>query len=151
MKLPLVKEFSAKCLLHVADQIRSLIQAKRGELAPLSLGLPALQGMYKGKREHRRWYDEDPIMQKAFAAMYSLPTAGLTVLSFKISDTMGLIGIYDYVCQQIGQEPSVRDLFNITKSGLEEGKDEAEQILKDIVGIELYDAFSREYQGQHKF
>lgn len=143
---PRVREFCGKLLLRFIDEVRQVLQNKKGELSPVSLGLPALQGLYKGKQNHHRWYDDDKIMQRAISTLYSLPLAGLSALSFKLSDTLGLIGVYDYVCIQIGQEPVVRELFNITKSGVEVGKDEAERILTEIVGPDLYEVFSREFQ-----
>jgi hypothetical protein len=110
------------------------------------MGLPALQGLYMAKREQRRWYDKEPILQKAIGTMYSLPKDGLSVLSFKLLDTFGLIAMYSFVCDQLGQDPTVRDLLNIVLTGLQEGKDEAEEVLSDIVGKDLYDAFSQEFK-----
>ena len=140
-----VREFAAKCLLHFTERVRKLVQAQQGGGGPVSLGLPALQGLYMAKREHRRWYDEEKILQKAIGGLYGLPKEGLTALSFKLYDTFGLMAMYSFVCDQLGQDPTVDDLLNIAKTGLQEGKEEAEELLADIVGKDLYDAFSQEF------
>lgn len=153
MEHPLVREFSAKCIARVARQIREVFQnrGKPGSPPPgpgseglISLGLPALKGLYQAKRENRRWYDTDTTLQKAVTSLYSLPTEGLTVLSFKMSDLIGLISLYGYVCEQTAQEPLVEDLFRIVKSGLEGSPQDAEEMLSEILGKDLYLSFSRE-------
>lgn len=150
MKHPLVREFSAKCLQRFAKQIRELMQggSKKGKGGGgeglVSLGLPALQGLFYAKRENRRWYDGDATMQKAITCLYSLPQEGLTVLSFKLIDIFGLITLYDHVCEETGQEPMLQDFFKITQTVLEVGKEEAEGMMCDILGKDLYDAFCKD-------
>lgn len=150
MNYPLVRMFCAKFIARVARQIRDML-ASRGKPGSqvggeglVSLGLPALKGLYAAKRENRRWYDRDPQLQKAITTLYSLSQEGLTVLTFKLNELMGLLQIYDAVCYQTDQDPTVNDLFKIAKAGLTEGITMAEEVLTEILGVDIYSHFMDE-------
>lgn len=144
LNYPLVRLFCAKFIARIARQIRDIL-ASRGKPGSqvggeglVSLGLPALKGLYAAKKTSRRWYDHDPQIQKAITTLYSLSQEGLTVLTFKLNDLMGLLVLYDTVCYQTLQDPTVQEMFKIAKAGLTEGMNVAEEVMVDILGFDVF-------------
>src|SRR5262249_3038693 len=103
-----------------------------------SIGLPGLEYLYKFGTQRRRWYDQDSVIQKAVGMLYTLPPEGLVAMGFKLGDTFGLIGVYDAICQELNQHPSIHDMVAISKLALNEGKESAETLLASIVGEDIY-------------
>ena len=139
MKHVEVQEFCGRMLNHFAEQIRKQIQYKN-HAGITSIGVEGIQQLYQFKRNQRRWYDQVKPVQKAVAAMYTLPPEGLTALSFAVGDTLGLISVYSQVCYEVDQIPMIQDLVTISKKSLQEGKDSAIDFVKELVGDDLFEA-----------
>lgn len=144
LHFPLVRLFCAKFISRIAMEIRDKLSGRSTSTDPdsdkviVSLGLPALKGLYAAKQSSRRWYDKDPQIQKAITSLYSLSQEGLTVLTFKLNDVMGLLQLYDTVCYSTDQEPTVQEMFKIAKAGLTEGIEVAEEVMVDILGFDVF-------------
>ena len=132
-----VRLYCARMISHFAEGIRKEIQHKNNS-GVTSIGLPGLEYLYKFGTHRRRWYDQEQIVQKAVGALYTLPPEGLVAMGFKLGDTFGLISVYDAVCAEIRQKASVHDLVGISKTTLNEGKEQAEKLLASIVGEDVY-------------
>jgi hypothetical protein len=70
---------------------------------------------------------------------------GLAALGFHMGDTIGLVSIYAQVCHEIGIPPSVPEMVRIFKTSLYLGKDEALDLMRELVGDELFEAMYQEY------
>jgi hypothetical protein len=144
LNFPIVRLFCAKFISRIAMEIRDKLSGRATSTDPdsdkviVSLGLPALKGLYAAKQSSRRWYDKDPQIQKAITSLYSLSQEGLTVLTFKLNDVMGLLQLYDTVCYSTDQEPTVQEMFKIAKAGLTEGIEVAEEVMVDILGFDVF-------------
>lgn len=141
-----IREFAARLIIQLTERIQEQLNSRGG--SHKSLGLPALRELYLARGHVRRWYDTEVIIKRAIGCFYSLPTEGLTVLTFKLRDTFELVAMYSYVCHQLGQDPSSKDLLGIARNGLHEGKEEAEEFLSELVGKDLYEALSQEFNEQ---
>jgi hypothetical protein len=148
MPQPECREFSARVVIHFAEKIRKEILHKGRHSAKVSsIGATGITGLYNFGHETRRWYDDDPAIQKAAGLLYGLPAEGLSVVGFKLGDTIGLIQVYASVCEQIAQSPDLGDLTKICTTSLQAGRKEAEETLISIVGQELYDSVSPDISG----
>lgn len=139
IKQPEVVEFCIKIIDHFAENIRRQIQIKNSS-GVTSIGLSGLKHLYNYRREHRRWYDSEPEIQRIVGVLYTLPPEGLISLGFTLGDTIGMINIYAGVCAEIEEEPKTTDLMEITKAAVEDGKEHAMGLLKELVGDDLFDA-----------
>ena len=137
-----IREFCARMIIHFTERIRALLEPNG---APRSLGLPALQDRFLARQERRRWYDPDPVLQKAIGGLYSLPPEGLSALSFRLGDTLGLIALYDYVCERLQQAPVTEELVEITQASLQAGQEEAQEVLQEIIGKDLFKALAKDF------
>jgi len=146
---PEIRDFCAKVMIHFCERVRKAIADKdKFSSRVKSLGFSALNSLYKGRTRTRRWYDnlpEEKETQRAINQLYTLPQEGLTVIGFKLGDTFGLMQIYSAVCYHLGQIPSQREMTQIALTALQSGKKEAEEVLIAIVGQELYDALSLQF------
>jgi hypothetical protein len=146
MAAPECREFSARVLIHFAEKLRKEILQKGKHSAKVSsIGATGITGLYNFGHETRRWYDQYPTVQKAASLLYGLPSEGLSVLGFKLGDTIGLIQVYAAVCEQVPQQPDLTDLTKICTTALQAGRKEAEDILISIVGQELYASVNPDY------
>lgn len=143
---PEIREFCARILIHYCERIRTMLRARTGD-NHLELGLSGLQSLYLAKKEHRRWYDQEPVLQKSFGSLYSLSNEGLYSLSSQLIDTVRLIALYGFIYGRMDQKPTKEDMMNITKTSLNEGKEAGETLVADIVGKDLYDSLMPEFQG----
>ncbi|HEY9746322.1 MAG TPA: hypothetical protein V6C99_08905 [Oculatellaceae cyanobacterium] len=144
MYQPTCQEFCARVLIHVAEKLRKEILQKTKHSAKVSsIGASGIAGLYNFGHESRRWYDQHPTIQKAVGSLYGLPLEGLTVVGFKLGDTMGLIQVYSTVCEQIAQEPELEALAKICTTALQDGRSEAEEVLISIVGQDLYQSITQ--------
>jgi len=132
-----VRLYCARMISHFTEGVRKEIQYKN-TAGITSIGLPGLEYLYKFGTQRRRWYDQEQVIQKAVGMLYTLPPEGLVAMGFKLGDTFGLIGVYDTVCAEIGQPPSIHDIIAISKTALNEGKEAAETLLASIVGEDIY-------------
>src|SRR5262249_43964558 len=139
MPQPECREFCARVIIHFAEKLRKEIQ-KQGKhsLKVSSIGATGISGLYNFGHQKRRWNDEDPILHKAVGLLYGLPMEGLTVVGFKLGDTMGLIQVYATVCAQTDQFIDITELTKICSTALQDGRKEAEDVLISIVGEEVY-------------
>ena len=141
MSQPECREFCARVVIHFAEKLRKELQQKGRHSANVSsIGAIGISGLYNFGHEKRRWYDQDAAVQKAASLLYGLPAEGLTVMGFKLGDTIGLIQVYSTVCEQIAQAPDLAVLTKICTTALQAGRKEAEETLIEIVGQDLYDS-----------
>jgi hypothetical protein len=146
MPQPELREFCARVLIHFADRLRKEISRKGANTMGVnSIGAPAISSLYKFGEKRRRWYDQEPVTQKAVSLLYTLPRDGLSALGFKLGDTFGLLQVYAAVCDQVDQTPDMKEMTNICTTSLQAGVKEAEEVLVDIVGKDLYESISRPY------
>jgi hypothetical protein len=135
------REFCARVVIHFAEKVRKELQQKGRHSAKVSsIGATGITGLYNFGHETRRWYDQDSAIQKAASLLYGLPMEGLSVVGFKLGDTIGLIQVYSSVCEQIAQLPDLAVLTKICTTALQAGRKEAEETLIEIVGQDLYDS-----------
>jgi hypothetical protein len=134
-----IREFCGRIIIHFCDKIRKDLQSRTKLATGMnSLGSSALSGLYRFGVKERRWYDESPILKKAIGLLYALPKQGLSIISHKLGDTFGLLQIYSTVCSQVDQVPETKYLVQIAGTALKVGKAEAEEMLVEIVGHDLY-------------
>lgn len=146
MAIPECQEFSARVLIHFAEKLKKEIMQKGRHSAKVSsIGTPGIAGLYNFGHETRRWYDQYPTVQKAASLLYGLPVEGLSVLGFKLGDTIGLIQVYSTVCEQVPQQPDLSDLTKICTTALQAGLKDAEDVLISIVGEEFYASANPDY------
>lgn len=139
MPQPQAREFCARVIAHIAEKLRKEVQ-KKGMGGVSSIGVPALSSLYRFGSQRHRWYDGDPVIHKTVGLMYTLPTAGLSALGFKLGDTMGLMQIYASVCHQLDQPPDMKEMAKICITSLQAGREEAEEVLISIIGKDLYES-----------
>ena len=146
---PEIRDFCAKVMIHFCERIRKAIAEREKFTSRVkSLGVSGLSSLYKGRNRMRRWYDNLPEgkgTQQAIGQLYTLPMEGLTAIGFKLGDTFGLMQIYSAVCYHLEQPPSQEVMIDIALTALQSGQKEAKEVLISIVGQELYDALSQEF------
>lgn len=147
MKDDEVRLYCARMIHHFAEGIRKEIQYKN-TAGITSIGLPGLEYLYKFGTSRRRWYDQEQSVQKAVGILYTMPPEGLVAMGFKLGDTFGLIAIYDLVCEEVGESPSIHDLISISKTALNEGFEQAETLVASLVGEDAYYALSTQLFGK---
>jgi hypothetical protein len=133
-----VRRFASELLLQFAERL--LLRIQEQSSGPKSMGLAAIKNRYLASQYTRRWYDHDPLLKKTFGIFYRLPMEGLTALAFLLNDTLGLLGVYASVCEQLDQPPDSNDLTHITRTSLFQGPEEAASVLQQLVGLELFEA-----------
>lgn len=140
-----IREFCARIIIHFSEKIRKELQTRTKMASGMnSLGSSAVSGLYRFGRKERRWYDENPILKKSIGQLYGLPKQGLATITQKLGDTFGLLQIYSDVCTQVEQQPETKYLVQISVTALKVGKAEAEEMLIDIVGQDLYHSLCSE-------
>ncbi len=142
-----VQLFCARMIRHFAEQTRKDIQYKNSA-SITSIGHVGVERLYKYGQHKRRWYDQDLDLHKAAGALYTLPSEGIVVVGYKLGDTLGLISVYATVCHELGEEASTHMLVKISKTALQDGKEEAEEMLKSLIGDDLYEAINRQLEEQ---
>jgi len=149
MLQPECREFCARVIIHFAEKLRKDILHKgRHTLSVSSIGASAISGLYNYGHRKRRSYDNDPLIHRTVGLLYSLPIEGLTVLGFKLGDTIGLIETYSMVCTYKGMGIDLTVLTRICTTALQAGKAEAEEMLIAIVGQSLYETVLDEVQPE---
>lgn len=147
----LIKEMKQRSLQQVSGRlikhfVEKMLNQLRGKGQPVSLGLPAIQELYMAKKNRRRWYDNDEVLIDAIGDLYSLPEHGLSALSFQLNDTLELLVIYGFACERMEAEPDINDIRDIIKTGVYDGKPEAEDLVAEIIGKDLYETLTWELQ-----
>lgn len=137
---PEIQDTCGRIIIHLAERIRKLLSKSYSGAGLSSMGPLGLSSLYRFGQHSRRWYDTRPTLLKAVSVIYRLPPQGLSALGYKLGDTFGLIQIYANVCTQLGQEPTDSDIIQICKTAFQDGPEEAEDVLANIIGKELYDA-----------
>lgn len=144
MPQPETRIFCARVIVNFAEKLRRSIRKRKAEGIQLgALGEGTLANLYRYGQEKRRWYDQEAAVSQAVGMFYTLPPEGLAALGFQLGDTFGLIQVYAGVCDQLGHPPQTPDLVQICMTSLQTGISEAEAVLVDLVGQDLYDSLSR--------
>ncbi len=139
IKQPEVQEFCGRMMLTVGEHLRKEVQ-RQSDRGVSSIGIGGIEALYQFSREKRRWYDTITSVKQAVNLLYTLPPEGIVAYGFALGDTMGLISIYSQVCIDTKQKPTINDLVNISKTSLEQGLPEAIDLLKSLIGDELFNA-----------
>jgi hypothetical protein len=141
MPQPEIREFCGRVLINFTEKVRKEINErdKRNQEVN-SIGHVAIQVLYRYGEEKGRWYDQDPVLHKAVGTLYTLNLEGLGIVGFKLGDTFGLFQIYATVCAQLDQPADMREMARIATTSLIVGTREAEEILVNLVGQDLYNS-----------
>ncbi|MBX2859602.1 MAG: hypothetical protein KTR14_00075 [Vampirovibrio sp.] len=115
-------------IIGIADKIRSQ-QKLSGSIKDVSAG--ALIAVMTSK-DQRRWYDGNPLLQKAFKNFYSLNRVARTALSFKIHESVHLVQLYLDVCENQGQEYVMKDVKRIFDTSFKEGGEEGKTLIAKL-------------------
>jgi hypothetical protein len=143
------REFCARVLIHFSEKLRKDIQDKEKKALKVnSIGLSAIASWYRFGSYKRRWYDNQAILHKAIGSLYALPVPGLAAISFKLGDTFGLLQVYALVCRELEQAPVLAEMAKICMTSLQDGPEEAREILIAIVGEELFESLSLQAQAR---
>lgn len=141
---PEIREFCGRVLINFGDKVRKEINERdKRHLAVNSIGQQGLSALYRYGEERERWYDQDSVLHKAIGIFYTLSPEGLGIVGFKLGDSFGLLRVYATVCQQLGQPPGLKEMASIATTALNVGTQEAEEVLVELVGLDLYQSITR--------
>lgn len=142
-----IREFASQVLLNFGEKLRKgMHERDKKKWEVNSIGHSGIQGLYRYGEEKRRWYDQEPALHKAVGTLYTLNSEGLGILGFKLGDTFGLLQVYATVCAQLGEKPNLKEMGRIATTALQTGTKEAEEILVNLIGPDLYNSLSSSHK-----
>ncbi len=85
-----------------------------------------VMGIYKSKRG-RRWYDRQPVLQKAFNKLYSLNDDDKAAIARQLYMPGRLIQDYETHCQKHNCPPALDTVYEIVATSFTEGPQAAQE------------------------
>jgi len=85
-----------------------------------------LIGIYKSKKG-RRWYDQDPVLHKAFNKLYSLNDQQKAAIAKELYIPGRLVSLYEAHCKAKTQELNLETICEIVGTCFTEGAEAAQQ------------------------
>lgn len=106
---------------------KKIIQSK-GRQFFRELEWEKLLGLYKSKKNSRRWYDREPALQKAFNQLYSLNISDQGLIAKSLHVPSVLAKRYEDYCNSHQKPLNMDEIHGILATSFRDGPEEALQI-----------------------
>ena len=83
-------------------------------------------GIYKSKRG-RRWYDREPLLQKAFNMVYSLNDDAKAAIAKELYVPSRIVKDYESHCQRLSKPTDLDMICKIVETSFKEGHEKAQE------------------------